>query len=146
MLAFGRDTYMHDIITRLGASNAVKAQGWVQLSLEDVVRMNPEAIVLVLDTMPGSSPSPSEALRPLQSLQTAAVRDRRLALLTHPDALLPSSGVVEVADAMRGVLERLARAPDQASTGARAFPARPLDQAQREGPPASRHRAPPDAV
>ena len=137
---------MHDIITRLGASNPVTAQGWVQLSFEDVVRMNPEAVVLVLDTMPGNSPSPSEALRPLESLRIAAVRERRLALLTHPDALLPSSAVVEVADAMRGVLERLARAPDQASTGARALPARPLDQAQREGPPASLHRAPPDAV
>ncbi len=108
IMAFGRDTYMHDILTRLGAINATKTRGWVQLSFEDVVRLDPEAIVLVLDTEPASASAPSQILRPLAALPIAAVRDQRLRILLHPDALLPSSSVVEVAVAMRGVLQGLA--------------------------------------
>ncbi len=124
LMAFGRDTYMHDIVTRLGAANAVSARGWVQLSFEDVARMNPEAMVLVLDTPGDDAPSPGVLLQPLQNLQVDAVRYRRLALLAHPDALLPSSGVVAVADAMRALLRQLARAPETAPASAATPPNR----------------------
>lgn len=110
IMAFGHDTYMHDILTRLGARNPTNARGWVQLSFEDVVRLDPEAIVLVLDTEPTSAPAPSRVLRSLAALNIAAVREQRLRILAHPDALLPSSGVVEVADAMREVLQQLSAA------------------------------------
>ncbi len=108
IMAFGHDTYMHDILTRLGARNPTEARGWVQLSFEDVIRLGPEAIVLVLDMESSNAPETSQMLRPLAALPTAAARERRLRVLAHPDALLPSSGVVEVADAMRGVLQGLA--------------------------------------
>ncbi len=104
MMAFGRGTYMDDILTRLGASNATRAKGWVQLSLEDVVRLNPQAIVLVLDVDPTVAPEPTETLRPIRDLHVDATRDGRLAVLANPDALLPSSGVVAVANSLRAVL------------------------------------------
>ncbi len=110
IMAFGHDTYMHDILTRLGARNSTKARGWIQLSFEDVVRLDPEAVVLVLDTEPTGAPAPSRVLRPLAALHIAAVREQRLRILAHPDALLPSSGVVGVADAMRDVLQQLSGA------------------------------------
>ena len=111
LMAFGHGTYMHDILTRLGSRNATTASGWVQLSFEDVVRLNPQAIVLVLDTDPAVAPAPSEALRPLKGLNVDATRDGRLAVLAHPDALLPSSGVVAVANSLRAVLDDLAGEP-----------------------------------
>ncbi|MHC4141213.1 MAG: ABC transporter substrate-binding protein [Planctomycetota bacterium] len=103
---FGHGTYLHDILTAMGGANAVGAQGWVQLSLEDVGRLDPEAIIIVRDR--GSSDlDPLEAAGPLRKLDTTARRRHRVAVLWHPDAKLPSSGVVGVAQEMRRVLEAL---------------------------------------
>jgi len=108
VMAFGQDTYLHDILTRFGGRNAIEARGWVQLSLEDVVRIDPQAMVLVLEEAPERAPPAAQVLGPLQGLDTAAARDRRLAVLSHPDSMLPSSGVVGLAHAMRQVMGRLA--------------------------------------
>ena len=104
---FGHGTYLHDILTAMGGANAVGAQGWVQLSLEDVGRLDPEAIIIVRDRGP-SDLDPLEAAGPLRKLDTTARRRGRIAVLWHPDAKLPSSGVVGVAQEMRRVLEALA--------------------------------------
>ncbi len=111
ILAFGHDTYMHDILTRLGARNATSSTGWIRLSYEDVVRLAPEAIVLVLGMQPEDAPDVSRALSAFEGLDVPAARDGRLAILAHPDALLPSSGVVQVARAMGDVLRELGGAP-----------------------------------
>jgi ABC-type Fe3+-hydroxamate transport system substrate-binding protein len=107
VLVFGRGTYLHDILTALGGANVVTAEGWAELSLEDVGRLDPEAIVIVRDRGP-TNVDPIEAAGPLARLDTAASRQGRIAVLWHPDAKLPSSGVVGVARTMRGVLETLA--------------------------------------
>jgi ABC-type Fe3+-hydroxamate transport system substrate-binding protein len=87
------------------------AEGWVQLSLEDVGRLDPEAIILVRDR--GSRDvDPLEAAGPLRKLDTSARRHDRITVLWHADAKLPSSGVVGVAGEMRRVLQSLAGTDD----------------------------------
>jgi ABC-type hemin transport system substrate-binding protein len=101
---FGRGTYLHDILTAMGGTNAVSAEGWVELSLEDIVRIDPEAMVIVRDRGTADV-DPLEAAGPLARLSTTAARHGRIAVLWHPDAKLPSSGVIGVAEKMREVLE-----------------------------------------
>ena len=105
-LAYGAGTYLNDILHALGGTNAVSERGWVQLSLEDIVRLAPDAIIRV---MPGGDES--ELLRelgPLASIHVPAVTANRLAMLNHMDAELPSSGLIGVAAQMRLILQRFA--------------------------------------
>jgi ABC-type hemin transport system substrate-binding protein len=104
---FGHGTYLHDVLAAQGGANAVAAEGWVELSLEDVGRLDPEAIIIVRDH---GSPDVDAiaAAGPLTRIDTAASRHERIAVLWHPDAKLPSSGIVGVAQEMRRVLEELA--------------------------------------
>lgn len=107
---FGRETYLHDVLVRFGAANAVEAEGWVQLTLEDVTRLDPGAIILI-------RPAPREGrLEPIDPIEAAgalatldieATRARRIAILAHPDAMMPSTAISEVAAEMRDVLRRL---------------------------------------
>ncbi len=106
VLVFGRETYLTDILAGLGGENAVAASGWAEISLEDLLRMDPQAIILVRDR--GSAQmSPLEAAGPLADLDTTARREGRIAVLWHPDAKLPSSAVIGVALEMRRVLAEL---------------------------------------
>lgn len=105
--AFGSGTYMHDILTALGGVNAATQDNYPQFTLEDIVRMNPAAIVLV---RPGASAGAdaADSLGPLVSLEIDAVRTGRVAVLRHADAYLPSSALVEVADELRAILRDFA--------------------------------------
>ena len=51
---------------------------------------------------------PIAAAGVLATLDVEAIRTGRVALLTHPDALRPCSGIIGVAREMRGALRGLA--------------------------------------
>ncbi len=104
VLAFGRRTYLNDCLVALGGRNVVETEGWVELSLEDVVRLDPAAIILVRDRRPADG---AAADRVLAKLDIAAVRNGRIEVLFHPDAVLPSSSVIGVAGELRRVLQEL---------------------------------------
>ncbi|MHC4493733.1 MAG: ABC transporter substrate-binding protein [Planctomycetota bacterium] len=108
VLVFGRDTYLDDILSALGGTNAVSRSLWPELSLEDVIRIDPEAIVLVRPDE--TTPSVTESIGGLQQLDISAVREGRIAVLAHPDTLYPSTGIIEVAGKLRAVLGELAQA------------------------------------
>ncbi len=108
VMAFGHGTYLHDMLTRFGSQNIVTSDGWVQLSMEDIVRLDPEAILLVLDVPSSRAPPTTQALGMIRDLNVAAVREERLAVLAHRDSLLPSSGIIPVANSMRALLQELA--------------------------------------
>ncbi len=112
VMAFGHGTYLHDMLRTFGSQNAVGSSGWVQLSMEDVVRLDPEAVLLVLDTPSTSAPTAAQALRGFRDLNIAAAREERLAVLAHRDSLLPSSGVIPMAYGMRTLLHELAEVPE----------------------------------
>jgi iron complex transport system substrate-binding protein len=115
---FGRGTYLHDVLVRFGAVNVINAEGWVQLTLEDVTRLDPGAIILI-------RPAPRvhraeevdalEAAGALGTLDIEAARAQRFAVLSHPDALMPSTAVAEVAEELRRVLRSLNQAGEPES-------------------------------
>jgi iron complex transport system substrate-binding protein len=110
VMAFGAGTYLDDLLSALGrgeAVNAVAERGWVQLSLEDVVRLQPDAIVLVKPN--ANADDLQRDLGPLATIDVPAVKDGRLALLSHPDAFMPSTGVIGVADDLRAILQQLGK-------------------------------------
>ena len=106
----GAGTYHDDILRTLGASNASTAKGWANLTLEDVLRINPDAVILV---NPGAPTQGAElaALGPLQALPIAAVKHGRIAIATSADGELPSTGVINVAREFRDILQRFALKP-----------------------------------
>ncbi len=103
--AFGADTYLDEMLGRLGATNAVTGSGWLTLSLEDVIELDPDAIVLVRLT-PSSW---EDAAGALARLDCRAVRDGRVAVLAHPDVLYPSPALAEVAERLRDLLKKWKR-------------------------------------
>lgn len=109
VMAFGAGTYLDDVLHALGAVNAVtekEGTGWAQLSLEDVYRLKPDAIILV---KPSAKPDElTHDLGPLATIEAPAVSEHRLALLAHADAYLPSTSVVGVAEELRAILQRFA--------------------------------------
>lgn len=101
---FGEGTYLDGVLKALGGKNATAAKDWVSFSAEDFVRLNPQAIILI-------RPGVGEASVPITfgtiwDMDIEAVIERRLALLKHPEAFLPSTSVIEVAGEMREILQR----------------------------------------
>jgi ABC-type hemin transport system substrate-binding protein len=104
-MAFGRGTYLDELLGSLGGVNAVEARGWASLTLEDVVRLDPSAIIVV---RPGAATGLMPALvAPLEGMNVEAVRTGRVAWLGHEDAFLPSAGIIDVASDLRRVLDEI---------------------------------------
>ncbi len=87
-LSFGKETYLDDLLHMMGGTNVLNDSGWVSLSLEDIARLNPGAILVVSDT-------PFEPSAALTSLEIP------IKTFIHEDVLIPSSRIVDVAQAMQ---------------------------------------------
>jgi ABC-type hemin transport system substrate-binding protein len=111
---FGHGTYLHDVLTRLGGINAVSSEGWTELSLEDIATLNPQAIVII---RPGgdADADPMEVAGPLGRLQIDAATHGRIAVLTHPDALRPCTGIIGVAAEMRRLMRKFCQSDEPVS-------------------------------
>jgi len=105
---FGTDTYLHEVLLRLGAHNAASVRGWATLSLEDLIHLDPEAIIVVQDGSTPATATVAAALGPIAGVSIAAVESGRVTVVRHPDALRPCTGVIGLADEMRAALRRLA--------------------------------------
>lgn len=101
----GRETFLGDLLEALGGTNAAPLSGWGAMTLEDLVRLDPEAIVLVA---PGD-PMAMDRLAPLRRLGLAAFDSGRIDVLTAPDAMLPSTALDATAIELGLILARLAR-------------------------------------
>lgn len=88
-LCFGRQTYLGDLLELMGGKNALQSDGWAMLSLEDIGKLQPELIVVVAD-----SKIPDSSLVAIKSLEIP------IAPFVHSDALIPSSNIVDVANAL----------------------------------------------
>src|SRR5262249_39766424 len=80
VLAFGSGTYLSDVLSRFGCENVIKSPGWVQMSMEDVVRANPQGLMLALPGFDQLAGMPAAA-GPLWDLQTTAMLDRRVGVI-----------------------------------------------------------------
>ncbi len=93
-MAFGQGTFVGEFLDRLGVPNAVEARGYPELSLEDLVRLDPGLLVLLRER------AASEAtLARLASLPAAAAG--RVRQVEHPEALTPGSGWIGAAESLR---------------------------------------------
>lgn len=125
----GPGSVHQQLLVRMGATPAVtEGASWIDLDAEDVVRLAPDAIILfVTETSPANEddrfvePEPKgfEAakarLGALANLPIPAIQHKRVAVIEHPLALLPSSSLAEIADEMGKVFDRWA-AEDRAPT------------------------------
>lgn len=91
-LSFGKDTYIDDVLQLMGVENVVQQSGWVSLSLEDIGRLQPKAIIVVTDSIINES-----ALTSLRSV------GYRVIPFVHEHVLVPSSYIVDVAKKLQEV-------------------------------------------
>ncbi|MCK4871959.1 MAG: ABC transporter substrate-binding protein [Phycisphaerales bacterium] len=110
--AFGPETFLAQVVTRLGGANAQTVGDYPQLSLEDVINLDPDTIVIVRSA---DESTPIELLAgPVGRLNIRAVRSGRITALRHPLALLPSTSLLEVADELEARLAELHEADEVA--------------------------------
>lgn len=110
--AFGPGSYLVDVLSRLGAPNALASgSAWQELDLEAVLTLNPWAVVLVQPVADSAAPVDVAAeFGPIARLALDAARGGRLAVLRHPQSHFPSTSIVEVAGELRTILEAMASA------------------------------------
>lgn len=104
--ALGPGSFHHDVLDRLGATPALTTGGPYQtLDAEDLLRLAPDLIVLVLPRSPRTPAPPTPAFEELRArlgrvgtLDIPAIRGRRVVLLDDPEYLTPSTAVVRFAE------------------------------------------------
>lgn len=110
--ALGPGSAHHDLLERIGAESAMEGgRPHAELDLEDVLRLTPDAIVLLRPASPGAGsggpvlwPESREEFGRIASLDIPAVRHGRLAVLDHPLGLIPSTSLAELAPMLDEVL------------------------------------------
>lgn len=105
--AIGPGSAHQELLERVGGVPAI-AEGspYMQLHAEDVLRLAPDAIVLLRPREGGpESPGARPDLGVIDALDIPAVREGRIAVIDLPLALLPSTGLADVADRLGEFLE-----------------------------------------
>jgi len=107
--AFGPGSYLSDMLAALGGRNAVTGGAWQELDLERVAAGKPWAIIAIKPGLNDAATArPEESLGSVGRLDLECVRAGRVALLRHPQALLPGASLIEVAGELRSIMEALA--------------------------------------
>lgn len=96
-MAFGAGSFVGEFLDRLGVENAVRARGYPELSLEDLVRLDPGLIVLLREQPPAEG-----AAERLSSLPRGAAE--RVRVVVHRESLTPGSGWIGAAEALRAAI------------------------------------------
>jgi ABC-type Fe3+-hydroxamate transport system substrate-binding protein len=117
--ALGPGSFHYQILQRLGGAPAItEGSPYITLSTEDVLRLRPDAILLILPRSPTdpartATAMPGELIALLGrvgTLDIPAIRDHRVALIDSPLAHTPSTAMIGLADEIAGVLEAWNRA------------------------------------
>ncbi len=110
--ALGPGSAHVQILEQLGGKSAVEKGGPYQaVDVEDVLKLAPDVIVLMVPRAPGAPAAPvneakvTELLGPLAKLDLLVIRKRRVVVLDDPEGLLPSaSGLATFADGLYAAL------------------------------------------
>lgn len=110
--ALGPGSFHQQILERLGGTPAISAgRPYMRLGAEDVARLAPEAIVLIVPRPVGSPQPPDPTweqirgrLGVLGRLDLPAVRARHVALIDDPLSLTPSTAMIDFADRLAEIL------------------------------------------
>lgn len=114
--ALGPGSFHHQILERIGGVPALgDGSPWMELDAEDILRLDPAAIVLISPRAPGSAESSAagpvsvsallDRLGRIGTLDIEAVRTGRVALIDSPMALLPSTRMGAFADELASILD-----------------------------------------
>lgn len=96
--ALGPRSCHAELLTGLGAVSAVgEGLAYIELSREDLVRMDPWAIVVFAPRLRTSEGEPADTLAPLRDLPLRALREGRVGVIDDPLSLLPSTAMLGVA-------------------------------------------------
>lgn len=98
-LSWGQGTYLDGMLDTTGAINVIDQQGWLQLSMEDVVRLEPDLVLVVTADEPDERPA-------LADLEDVSIPDDRFQWLSHPRINYPGPHLSTVFDGMRELLSR----------------------------------------
>ncbi|HYD00456.1 MAG TPA: hypothetical protein VEB22_04450 [Phycisphaerales bacterium] len=117
--ALGPGSYHHDLLLRIGGRSATdQGKPFMPLDAEDVASLAPDTIIIVRPrpATAGSAPTPTtdallSSLGALARLDVPAVRNRRIAVIDDPMALIPGTNLAVVADRMREILGQWAAEP-----------------------------------
>ncbi len=95
--AAGPGSFHQQVLVGLGIAPAVvKGGAYVTLDLEDVKRMAPDSILLLMGG--ADEARTGELLGPLSGLGLACVREGRVGVVSHPLVNLPATSIVEVVE------------------------------------------------
>lgn len=107
----GPGSFHAQLLESLGAESLPReGASHVRLDTEDVIRMDPDSIVLIVPGL--DEAGVDEALGSLADVDLRALREGRVLLVNHPHALTPSTSLIEVARNIAEACEAMAPAGD----------------------------------
>ncbi len=110
--ALGPGSFHHQILARIGGIPAVSnGAPFVTLDAEDILRLKPDAIIMVLprarDAAPMTDVQPDTLISlvpALASMNIPAVTNRKVALIDDPLSQTPSTALIKFADDLAAIL------------------------------------------
>ncbi|MCD4658092.1 MAG: ABC transporter substrate-binding protein [Planctomycetes bacterium] len=102
------NTFLDELLRSAGGRNAIEGSSgkWPQLSVEDLIRLNPDIIVDFRPDFQKDTEEIKEIWRKTAPASTVkAIALEQIAVITHHHALLPSPKVVEVHAILQKIIE-----------------------------------------
>lgn len=109
--ALGPGSFHHQLLEAIGGRPAItEGAPYINLDGEDILRLDPDAIILFYPTPAGGGRAAGlPSLGVLERLDLRARRNHRLGVVDDPHGLTPSTAMVGVADRMAEMLKRWSR-------------------------------------
>jgi len=107
--ALGPGSAHHELLARAGGVPAiVEGTPYMPMHAEDVLRIAPDAIVLIETGSEGEPVDAGSRLGAIAGLDIPAVKSGRVEVVSDPLALVPGTNLVGIGDAMRAAIDRWA--------------------------------------
>jgi ABC-type Fe3+-hydroxamate transport system substrate-binding protein len=100
--AFGAESFIGDVVACLGGDNILRSGAYPELTLEDIVALDPDTILLF--AYDDADASLAARFGRLAELDLAAVRAGRLVVVQDPQVLIPTTSVPRVARKIEAAL------------------------------------------
>ncbi|MFG0285280.1 MAG: ABC transporter substrate-binding protein [Phycisphaerales bacterium JB039] len=110
--AFGPGSFIGGVVGHLGGRNAIRTGAYPELTLEDIIALDPQTILLLVHD--DAETSVASRFGRMAELDLAAVRTGRLVIVQDPQVLIPSTSLTRVAAKIEAALAELG--PVQAPT------------------------------
>lgn len=111
--ALGPGSFHAQVLERLGATPAIREGApFIELHAEDIIRLAPDAIVLISPRphhAPPAALEPRAALKQIADLPTPAGKHERFAVLDDPGVHTPGTPMIRFADDLAALLEAWSR-------------------------------------